>query len=110
MTTSLLLNIIYYLLFIINLFLFYFRLCVIHEKNFIHRGFHSGNILLSESSSYQHWQIGDLGLSQPANSDRNNEIYGIIPNIAPEILKVLLEGAVFSKESDIYSMGMIMWE
>ena len=51
--------------------------------------------------------ICDLGLSQPANNTlSNNEIYGVIPYIAPEILK----GSKFSKESDIYSMGMIMWE
>ena len=36
----------------------------------------------------------------------NNEIYGVIPYIAPEIFN----GIAFSKESDIYSMGMIMWE
>ncbi|RIA87940.1 kinase-like domain-containing protein, partial [Glomus cerebriforme] len=78
----------------------------IHEVNFIHRDFHSGNILL-ESESAGKWKIGDLGLSQPAdNTLLNNEIYGVIPYIAPEIFK----GASFSKESDIYSMGMIMWE
>ncbi len=36
----------------------------------------------------------------------NNEIYGVVPYIALEIFK----GAKFSKESDIYSLGMIMWE
>ncbi|CAI2165023.1 8462_t:CDS:2 [Funneliformis geosporum] len=69
---------------------------------------HSGNMLFVESneSNYQ-WQIGDFGLSQPAsNSSINNEIYGVIPYIAPEIFN----GALFSKESDIYSIGMIMWE
>ena len=45
-------------------------------------------------------------MSQPANNSSNNEIYGVIPYVAPEIFK----GAVFSKESDIYSIGMIMWE
>ncbi|POG68790.1 kinase-like domain-containing protein, partial [Rhizophagus irregularis DAOM 181602=DAOM 197198] len=46
-------------------------------------------------------------LSQPANNtSSNNEIYGVIPYIAPEVFK----GAKFSKASDIYSMGMIMWE
>ena len=52
--------------------------------------------------------VGDLGLSQPVNNttSNSNEIYGVIPYIAPEIFK----GAVFSKESDIYSFGMIMWE
>ncbi|CAI2179122.1 13570_t:CDS:2 [Funneliformis geosporum] len=61
---------------------------------------HSGNMLFVESneSNYQ-WQIGDFGLSQPAsNSSINNEIYGVIPYIAPEIFN----GALFSKESDIY--------
>ncbi len=83
--------------------LFLFRLQTIHNANFIHRDFHSGNILLSD----QKCQIGDLGLSQPENNTSpNNEIYGVIPYVAPEIFN----GANFSKKSDIYSMGMIMWE
>ncbi|PKC09516.1 kinase-like protein [Rhizophagus irregularis] len=79
----------------------------IHNAEFIHRDFHSGNILLTSSYYLHRWQIGDLGLSQPANNtSSNNEIYGVIPYVAPEIFK----GSAFSKESDIYSMGMIMWE
>ncbi|GES72979.1 kinase-like domain-containing protein [Rhizophagus clarus] len=63
-----------------------------------------GNILLTAQDS---WKIGDFGLSQPAyNTTINNEIYGVIPYIAPEIF----HGAKFSKASDIYSLGMIMWE
>ncbi|PKC72055.1 kinase-like protein [Rhizophagus irregularis] len=74
----------------------------IHKSNSIHRDFHSGNILLSET-----WKIGDLVLSQPVNNMLlDNVIYGIIPYIAPEIFC----GAKYSKESDIFSMGMIMWE
>ncbi|CAB4488641.1 unnamed protein product [Rhizophagus irregularis] len=47
---------------------------IIHGKNFMHRDFHSGNILLS---TYEIWLICDLGLSQPANNSlSNNEIYG----------------------------------
>ncbi|PKC67252.1 kinase-like protein [Rhizophagus irregularis] len=80
----------------------------IHKSEFIHRDFHSGNILSNLSNEKRHrWQIGDLGLSQPvSNAQSNNEIYGVIPYVAPEIFK----GSVFSKESDIYCMGMIMWE
>jgi serine/threonine protein kinase len=82
---------------------FILSLYSIHNKNFIHRDIHSGNILCSSTISL----IGDLGLSQPANyTSSNNEIYGVIPYIAPEIFK----GVGFSKESDIYSFGMIMWE
>ncbi|GBC00622.1 hypothetical protein RclHR1_03910009 [Rhizophagus clarus] len=107
----------------------------IHEVNYIHRDFHSGNILcwidkdafnfppifiadpmspavelmLEERLKFEatyHWLIGDLGLSQPESTTPNNELYGVIPYIAPEIFK----GSPFSKESDVYSMGMIMWE
>ncbi|EXX66957.1 Bck1p [Rhizophagus irregularis DAOM 197198w] len=75
----------------------------IHDNKFIRRDFHSGNILLDVFQ----WKIGDLGLSQSENSESsNNEIYGVIPYIAPEIFK----GSAFSKEADIYSLGMIMWE
>uniref|UniRef100_U9T1A4 Protein kinase domain-containing protein n=1 Tax=Rhizophagus irregularis (strain DAOM 181602 / DAOM 197198 / MUCL 43194) TaxID=747089 RepID=U9T1A4_RHIID len=79
----------------------------IHNSEFIHRDFHSGNILSNLSNGKRHqWQIGDLGLSQPVSAQSNNEIYGVIPYVAPEIFK----GSAFSKESDIYCMGMIMWE
>ncbi|CAB4410361.1 unnamed protein product [Rhizophagus irregularis] len=88
----------------------------IHKADYIHRDFHSGNVLydllhnnlIQERYKERHqWLIGDLGLSQPANNtSSNNEIYGVIPYIAPEIFK----GSSFSKESDVYSMGMIMWE
>ncbi|GBC10100.1 hypothetical protein RclHR1_09330005 [Rhizophagus clarus] len=83
----------------------------IHKKKFMHRDFHSGNILYdphnnSYNKNYQ-WKIGDLGLSQAVNDkSSNNEIYGVIPYIAPEVFK----GSKFTKESDIYSLGMIMWE
>src|SRR5581483_7523583 len=79
----------------------------IHEKDIIHRDFHSGNILL-ETESAGKWLIGDLGLSQSIcnNTTSNNEIYGMIPYISPEIFK----SSSFSKESDIYSLGMVMWE
>ncbi|CAI2165325.1 3043_t:CDS:2, partial [Funneliformis geosporum] len=74
----------------------------IHDADFIHCNLHSGNILY-----IQGWKIGDLGLSQPANNTlQSNDIYGAIPYIAPEIFN----GDPYSKDSDIYSMGMIMWE
>ena len=53
--------------------------------------------------------IGDLGISKSATEstdDNNNENYGIIPYMAPEIFN----GQKYTKASDIYSFGMIMWE
>ncbi|RGB22675.1 kinase-like domain-containing protein [Rhizophagus diaphanus] len=81
----------------------------IHVKSFMHRDFHSGNILFDSGDTYKNgkWKTGDLGLSQAVNNkSSNNEIYGVIPYIAPEIFK----GSEFTKEADIYSLGMIMWE
>ncbi|RIA84315.1 kinase-like domain-containing protein, partial [Glomus cerebriforme] len=73
---------------------------------FLHRDFHSGNIFLGAGSNKQ-CRFGDFGLSQPANNTSlNNEVFGVIPYIAPEIFN----GAIFSKASDVYSLGMIMWE
>ena len=65
---------------------------------------HSGNIF-----SYYIWnsKIGDLGLCQPLNEkDNPNKIFGVIPYLAPEVLSK----KPYTKESDIYSFGMIMWE
>ena len=74
----------------------------IHEKNYIHHDLHSGNIF-----SYSHdWsEIGDLGLCQQLKDDKN-EIFGVIPYLAPEVLSK----KTYTKESDIYSFSMIMWE
>ena len=64
-------------------------------------------LFVKGNDSNHQWQIGDLGLSQPTNNtSSNNEIYGVIPYIAPEVFI----GSKFSKEADIYSFGMIMWE
>src|SRR5437016_5631714 len=64
---------------------------------------HSGNIL-----SYDIWNscIGDLGLCRQVVEDNKNKIYGVIPYLAPEVLS----GKPCTKESDVYSFGMIMWE
>ncbi|POG64296.1 kinase-like domain-containing protein [Rhizophagus irregularis DAOM 181602=DAOM 197198] len=72
----------------------------------MHQDYHSGNIFLEASRTPI---MGDLGLSKSAiesADDENNEVYGIIPYIAPEIF----QGQKYTKASDVYSFGMIMWE
>src|SRR4051812_36976835 len=75
----------------------------LHDTNIIHKDFHSGNIFLKEGEIAT---IGDLGISKSAMDGDNDEIYGIIPYVAPEIF----QGQKYTKASDIYSFGMIMWE
>src|SRR5438105_12482323 len=74
----------------------------IHEKDLIHCDLHSGNMLMHTSSC----NITDLGLCGPVDDESSGKIYGIIPYIAPEVL----QGGKNTKESDIYSIGMLMWE
>ncbi|UZO06685.1 uncharacterized protein OCT59_026995 [Rhizophagus irregularis] len=73
----------------------------IHNINFVHRDLHTGNTLIRESDGFCKCKIGDLGLSRPENdTSLDDEIYGVIPYIAPEIFM----GSAFSKKSDIYSL------
>src|SRR5688572_25088350 len=80
----------------------------IHKNRIIHRDFHSGNILIKKDDEGKiAIKISDLGLSKSAiESLDDNEKYGIIPYMAPEIF----QGQKCTKASDIYSFGMIMWE
>jgi serine/threonine protein kinase len=79
----------------------------IHGQNVIHRDLHSGNILCSNPSNKHPVVISDLGISKSSTeSIDSNEIYGLIPYMAPEIFK----GQKYTTASDVYSFGMIMWE
>ncbi|CAI2166050.1 12504_t:CDS:2 [Funneliformis geosporum] len=46
-----------------------------------------------------------MELYGPANKKISNQIYGVVPYVAPEILK----GNPPTKASDIYSFGIILW-
>src|SRR5438034_7652008 len=54
--------------------------------------------------------ITDLGLCQPANAKStqsdNKEIYGVLPYVAPEVLR----GKEYTQASDIYGFGIIAHE
>src|SRR5205823_14245675 len=53
--------------------------------------------------------ISDLGMCQPANKEQSVKeegIYGVLPYMAPEVLR----GYQYTKESDIYSFGIMMNE
>ena len=51
--------------------------------------------------------VTDLGMCRPVNeSEDSNKVYGVVPYVAPEVLR----GDVYTQKADIYSLGMIMWE
>src|ERR1051325_9713133 len=72
----------------------------IHKEHSIHRDLHSGNILYK-----QYWSISDLGFCGPADKS-SKSAYGNLPYIAPEVIA----GKECTFKSDIYSIGMLMWE
>jgi serine/threonine protein kinase len=78
-------------------------LSYIHEENAIHRDLHSGNILIQRID--QLFRVSDLGFCGPADKPLNC-IYGNLPYIAPEVIT----GKETTKASDIYSIGILMWE
>jgi serine/threonine protein kinase len=81
----------------------------IHEQDFIHCDFHDGNVLNHKDKNKKRDEvfISDLGLCQPVESFlKQYDIYGVIPFMAPEVLR----GKPYTPASDIYSFSMIMWE
>ncbi|RHZ65777.1 hypothetical protein Glove_311g63 [Diversispora epigaea] len=85
----------------------------LHFKNLVHRDLHCGNILVKHYSTHSNRAlIADLGLCRLANDlilksdNKNDNIYGSIPYIPPEVLR----GNEFTKKGDIYSFGGIMYE
>src|SRR5579859_7470184 len=75
----------------------------IHLEGAIHRDLHSGNILYSHG--IYSFFISDLGFCGPADKPLNS-VYGNLPYIAPEVIT----GKVTSNASDIYSIGILLWE
>src|SRR3990170_2226354 len=75
----------------------------IHESKLVHCDLHDGNILCNAF-----YYISDLGLSKPIDylKSNNNDVYGVIPYMAPEVLR----GKPYTPASNIYSFAMIMWE
>ncbi|RGB29206.1 kinase-like domain-containing protein, partial [Rhizophagus diaphanus] len=81
----------------------------IHENDLIHYNFHDDNILCNfyGIDKYGIFISDYLGLYQLAKSFlKENDIYGVLPFIAPEILR----GQPYTQASNIYSFSIIMWE
>jgi len=75
----------------------------IHKKILVHRDFHSGNILVDEVECY----IIDLGLSRSVDSlKKEDEIYGVLPYVAPEVL----QEKGYTQASDVYSSGIVAYK
>jgi serine/threonine protein kinase len=73
----------------------------IHENNLIHRGLHSGNILIFYTGEAY------IGLNGSTEDKSSEKVYEIMPYVAPEVLSGKGD---HTEKSDVYSLGMLMWE
>ncbi|CAG8484536.1 670_t:CDS:2 [Paraglomus brasilianum] len=79
-------------------------LVTIHKVGLLHKDLHTGNILRSGTWT----MISDLGLCWNKASMTENEktIQGVLPYVAPEVLRRM----PYTRATDVYSVGMIMYE
>ncbi|RGB35684.1 kinase-like domain-containing protein, partial [Rhizophagus diaphanus] len=96
----------------------------IHQEQMVHRDFHIGNILITKNeilgdfhiySSHENNNdidnndkynacISDMGLCRKIDDIDETSIYGVMPYVAPEVLR----GKPYTRAADIYSFGMVM--
>src|ERR1043165_7943247 len=77
----------------------------IHENGYVHGNLHGGNLLAERELDSVDIRIADVGLHGLVDGNNSNGIRGVLPYIAPEILK----GDPLTEASDIYSFGILMW-
>ncbi|GES83242.1 kinase-like domain-containing protein [Rhizophagus clarus] len=81
----------------------------IHQRQKIHHDFHAGNILFSTKNlnilNRKSLFISDMGLCDEVSDTTEMEICGVMPYMAPEVLR----GKPYTQAADIYSFSMIMY-
>jgi serine/threonine protein kinase len=80
----------------------------VHQKQLVHRDIHTGNILLLSENIDNFGNcvsISDMGLCRETGIVDKTKIYGVMPYVAPEVLR----GEPYTQAADIYSFGMIMY-
>jgi serine/threonine protein kinase len=92
----------------------------IHQKQMVHRDFHTGNILFLNNDDFSplfpslqlvpkdnnyNACISDMGLCRKIDDIDEKNIYGVMPYVAPEVLR----RKPYTQAADIYSFGMIMY-
>ncbi|CAB5344633.1 unnamed protein product [Rhizophagus irregularis] len=79
-----------------------------NEYLLIMQDLHSKNIVIHESNA----KITDFGISKNQNNQTSAYIgnFGVVAYMGPEHLKNPESSSPYTKSSDIYSFGVLMWE
>ncbi|GES91826.1 kinase-like domain-containing protein [Rhizophagus clarus] len=74
------------------------------EETDVHCDFHAGNILFKYGyvNQYNDTYISDIGLCGEIGNVDKSKIYGVMPYVAPEVLR----GKPYTKAADIYSFAL----
>ncbi|GBB96980.1 hypothetical protein RclHR1_02890007 [Rhizophagus clarus] len=79
-------------------------LCL-HDNDIIHRDIHPNNILIHGHAI----KLADFGRSCLQGSDVDSEVFGVLPYVDPKMLDPKIPYNL-TKKSDIYSIGVILWQ
>jgi len=85
-----------------------YSLQLVHGPGLVHRNLHGGNILFDDDQKPDPKPkafVSDLGLARSEEYESNSCIKGVLPFIAPEVFHT----RKFTKKSDIYALGIIMY-
>ncbi len=78
-----------------------------HERGILHRDLKPANILLTDDGQPM---ILDFNLSETMSSQRAIVVGGTLPYMAPEHLRAISAGSRIDARSDIYSLGVILFQ
>ncbi|PKY49265.1 kinase-like protein, partial [Rhizophagus irregularis] len=79
----------------------------LHNENILHRDLHSKNIVIHENNA----KITDFGISKNQNNQTSTAYignFGVVAYMEPK--RLINPKFPYTKSSDIYSFGVLMWE
>ncbi len=79
----------------------------LHAADMTHRDIKSLNVLLRIENDKITAKLSDFGETKEKAADNQSDAVGTLPWMAPELFE---EKPIYSKKSDIYSLGILFWE